>query len=224
MDQEMNIHTYYNELASTYDEDRFGNTYGKYIHHQETQFLKKFIRKNGNILDLGCGTGRHLKFATHGVDLSENMIKVSGKKFPDKMLKVGSAFNTGFEKAQFNQVFSFHVFMHLGKPEIQLALNEAHRILQPGGQMIFDIPSDKRRKLLKYKTNHWHGATSMSVDEIRKMMGEEWTIKKVKGILFFPIHRFPKGLRKLLLPFDNLWCSSPFKSYSSYLMIVIEKK
>jgi ubiquinone/menaquinone biosynthesis C-methylase UbiE len=224
MSNEIDIHTYYNDLASKYDEDRFGNTYGKYLHEQEAKFLKKVIRSGGKILDLGCGTGRHLNFATHGIDLSENMIGIAKKKFPDKILKVGSAFDTGFETEEFDQIFSFHVWMHLSKQEISFILHETYRKLKPGGQLIFDIPSYSRRKLLGHRTHQWHGATSMTIKEIRSKADVQWEIKKIKGVLFFPIHRFPKGIRKLLLPFDNLWCSSPFKSYSSYLMVVLQKK
>lgn len=34
---------YYNNLAVTYDKNRFGNSYGKYIDQQEKSFLKYFL-------------------------------------------------------------------------------------------------------------------------------------------------------------------------------------
>jgi ubiquinone/menaquinone biosynthesis C-methylase UbiE len=224
MNSSIDIHTYYNNLASTYDENRFGNTYGQYLHQQESKFLKKVIRNKGNILDLGCGTGRHLEFATHGLDLSENMIEEASNKFPEKILTVGSAFETGFEKETFDQAYTFHVLMHLSKEQIIRTLEEVFRILKPGGQFIFDIPSKKRRKLIRYKTDGWHGAASLSIAEIKEMIGDQWIIQRKKGVLFMPIQRFPKGIRKMMLPFDNALCSSPFKEYSSYLMVVLEKK
>jgi ubiquinone/menaquinone biosynthesis C-methylase UbiE len=224
MTEPTNIHSYYNHLAPAYDADRFGNTYGRYIHRQENRFLQKNIRPGENILDLGCGTGRHLDFATHGIDLSENMIAEARKKFPGKILQVGSAFNTGFDNEKFNQAFSFHVLMHLSKEEFSTTLFEMCRILNPGGTFIFDIPSYKRRNLIGYTSQNWHGANSMSIKEIKAMLGPQWKIKKIKGVLFLPIHRFPKWIRNIFLPFDNICCSSSFKEYASYLMIVLERK
>ena len=34
------VTNYYNDLASTYDESRFGNTYGKFIQDQEQLILE----------------------------------------------------------------------------------------------------------------------------------------------------------------------------------------
>lgn len=224
MNIDQDIYQYYNEIAPNYDENRFGNTYGRYLHEQEDKFLEKHIHRTGNILDLGCGTGRHLKYATHGLDLSENMIAQSKIKFPEKELVVGSAFKTAFSNVQFNQAFTFHVLMHLANGEIQQAIYEAERILKPGGQFIFDIPSRKRRKLINYQPNDWHGAASLSIAEIKKMTHQHWNIKIIQGVLFMPIHRFPKSIRKLLLPLDNLFCKSFLKEYASYLMVLLEKK
>jgi hypothetical protein len=39
-----NILNYYNHLAKTYDENRFGNSYGKYIDEQERAFLNSFFK------------------------------------------------------------------------------------------------------------------------------------------------------------------------------------
>ncbi len=52
------IKIYYDELASTYDHNRFGNSYGTYIDSQERAYLKKSLPLlySSNILDLCCGT------------------------------------------------------------------------------------------------------------------------------------------------------------------------
>ncbi|WP_139423771.1 methyltransferase domain-containing protein [Chryseobacterium mulctrae] len=38
------------------------------------------------MLDLGCGRGRLLNFATHGVDFSQEMLNIAQEKFPYKQL------------------------------------------------------------------------------------------------------------------------------------------
>ena len=67
------IETYYNDIASNYDQWRFGNSYGKYIDYQERAILNNWLRdlKGKNILDLGCGTGIFLDLANTGLDIRE---------------------------------------------------------------------------------------------------------------------------------------------------------
>ena len=72
---------YYNQLASEYDENRFGNSYGQFIDFQERRILNKiFKNQSGKILDLACGSGRLTNFATSGADASEEMLKIAQKK------------------------------------------------------------------------------------------------------------------------------------------------
>lgn len=55
-------------------------------------FLKRFIKTKGTILDLGCGTGEFILrflgdgFSVVGVDLSEKMLEVAEKKLEKKRL------------------------------------------------------------------------------------------------------------------------------------------
>lgn len=218
--------TYYDKLAENYDLDRFENSYGKFIDKQERKILGKLLKSidSENVLDLACGTGRLLNKAQFGVDASENMIKIAKKKFPNKSLRVSDASNTGFENEQFDAIFSFHLLMHLSKDKIIDIFDEAYRILNKNGRFIFDIPSKKRRKLFKYKTKTWHGATSFSEKELKRIFGNNWKIKRYYGILFLPIHRFPRFIRKTFLFLDNVLCKSFLKEYSSYLIFEVEKK
>lgn len=80
------IHEYYDHLAETYEQNRFGNSYGRYIDEQENVFLHSFFKdkRYSKILDLGCGTGRLLKFATHGLDFSEKMLRIAKEKIRGK--------------------------------------------------------------------------------------------------------------------------------------------
>ncbi len=220
------IGTYYNELASDYDNSRFANTYGQFIDSQEQLILSDLLKstKTSQVVELGCGTGRFLEYADTGVDISENMIHESLKKFPSKRLFIESADDTHFDNASFESAYSFHVFMHLEKTTVLKILSEAHRILKNGGRFIFDVPSAKRRNLVNYKSNGWHGATSFSIDELNALVREEWTLNYSRGILFFPIHRFPKVFRKVIFKLDNLLCNSILKEYSSYLVLELIKK
>lgn len=217
------IIAYYDNLASLYDEDRFENEYGKFIDKQERTILSVLLKnQNEIVLDLACGSGRLLNFATIGSDGSSEMIKIAQKKFPEKKIYLNDASNLPFENESIDTIFSFHFFMHLDQMKIDAILNECKRVLKPNGRIIFDIPSKKRRKLLKFKTNEWHGAYSSSLKEL--MMNADFRISSVHGILFFPIHRFPTFLRKFFTKLDLLLANSLFKEYSSYLIIEFKKK
>ncbi|MEL6656866.1 MAG: class I SAM-dependent methyltransferase [Bacteroidota bacterium] len=220
------INEYYEELAPNYDQDRFGNTYGQYIHQQETAILNQLLPYPATTLtlDLGCGTGRLLRWATHGLDYSPAMIAQAEKKYPDRDLQIGSAWDTPYETACFQAVYSFHVLMHLEEAQIPAVLQEAARILQSGGRFIFDIPSKKRRALLRYRAGHWHGAQSLALDDIRAFAGEDWEVRSYTGVLFLPIHRFPNWLRQPLRWMDDLLCRSPWRAYASYLVIELVRK
>jgi ubiquinone/menaquinone biosynthesis C-methylase UbiE len=71
----------------------FGKTYSKYYnllykdknYLEEYTYIRELLERHGNksaknILDIGCGTGKHLSFfkkdgyTVSGVDISENMI------------------------------------------------------------------------------------------------------------------------------------------------------
>ncbi len=220
------IHDYYDELAPKYDQDRFGNTYGQYIHQQESTILHHLLSYPAAMptLDLGCGTGRLLPWATHGLDYSPAMIAEAKKKYPDHNLQVGSAWETPYEKASFQAVYSFHVLMHLQTAEIPAVIHEARRILKPGGRFIFDIPSKKRRTLLRYRSEHWHGAQSLSLEDILAITSQDWKIQSYTGVLFLTIHRFPTWLRKPLRWIDDLLCQSIWRAYASYLVVELVRK
>lgn len=217
---------YYDELAFQYDEDRFSNTYGQFIHKQETEILKHYFRENINDqnLDLACGTGRFLDFASYGVDVSPNMVKVASDKYPSKQILLASGEQLMFEDGFFDNVYSFHLFMHLEIDKIQDILKEVHRTLKPGGKFIFDIPSQKRRKLTRYKPVSWHGGTHLDYQTIDSMTSQNWGVVSFHGIAFLPIHHIPQKIRKYFIKFDKFMCSWLFKEWSSHLVFVLKKK
>jgi ubiquinone/menaquinone biosynthesis C-methylase UbiE len=220
------IKEYYNKLASDYDRDRFGNSYGNYLDRQEKAIVRTVLNNKDitNVLDVGCGTGRFLEFASHGIDLSEEMIRVAKKKFPEKKLFVQSAVKTEFENSSFDSILSFHMFMHLDKKVTAEVFNEMNRILKKGGRMIFDVPSEQRRKLVNYKSKNWHGANDFTPTKLKALLGDKWEICEYYGIAFFPVHSIPKPLRSSFRVIDTFLCHTFLKNYSSYLLFVIRKK
>lgn len=214
---------YYNDLASTYDQNRFENTYGRFIDNQERGILNQLLtNKNELIVDLACGTGRLLNYASIGVDASAEMIAIAKRKFPEKTFLQTKADQIPVEDNSIDSIISFHFFMHLDQNKISQILEESNRILKKGGRIIFDIPSRKRRNLLGYKKTNWHGASSLSMNDFK--VNSNFKIKRTFGVLFFPIHRFPDFCRKFLVPLDSFLANSFLKEYSSYLIVELEKR
>ncbi len=219
------INHYYEALATNYDENRFGNSYGNYIDAQERKILNRYINTNKEVpsIDIACGTGRLLNYASHGLDASKNMLKEAKKKHLNKKIMHRSYAATGLEENSMEHAISFHLLMHLQKEEIPVFLNEMHRILKKDGILIIDFPSEKRRKWTNYKAKDWHGANAIQTKTLKKLLGEQWQLKAYHGIGFFPIHRIPKKLRSYFVTLDNVFANSFCKEWSSYLVYILQK-
>lgn len=216
------IVNYYNNLAESYDKNRFDNPYGKFIDQQERNVLDKLLTNSNEIvLDLACGSGRLLNYANYGIDASPKMIEITKQKFKNKSIYLADAEKTPFESNSIDTIISFHFFMHLDQEKINKIFEECNRILNKNGRIIFDVPSKKRRKLLNFKSNEWHGAYSTSIAELK--LNPHFKLNRTFGFLFFPIHRFPKFIRKFLVQIDLLIANSFLKEYSSYLIIEFKK-
>ncbi|WP_374361511.1 class I SAM-dependent methyltransferase [Cloacibacterium sp.] len=216
---------YYNQLASDYDENRFGNSYGQFIDFQERKILNKIFKtKSNNVLDLACGSGRLSNYATSGADASEEMLKIAKKKFPKNEFFLAQSNQLPFENESFERCFTFHFIMHLNKENFEKTINEVHRILSKNGTFVFDIPVKNRRKILNQNKADWHAALSFDQKEIEKLINNKFEIKRKFSILFIPIHRIPTQFRKFFLTFDFLLSNfGLLKNFSSYHIYELKK-
>ena len=113
-----------------------------------SEIISRYIRyKPASLLDIGCGTGKHLKFFKEkgfnvaGVDLSESMISEAKKHLgQDEDLCCGKAseFNLG---RKFDVIVSlFHVMSYQTEnSELEKVFNNVHNHLNEGGLFIFDF-------------------------------------------------------------------------------------
>ena len=216
---------YYDQLANRYDEERFGNSYGHYLDAQERRLLGNWLApfRGGAILDLACGTGRLLDFATHGLDASPAMVRLAQAKHPEKTIRCARAAEAGEFQTVFDAIFCLHLLMHLPPAEIGALLRACFDHLRPGGVMIFDVPSALRRRLTGFRPAGWHAGTALTLREITALSGPLWRLKATRGILCFPIHRLPPKLRPLLRPLDDVMGATPLKPLCSYLACCLER-
>ena len=111
------VKNYYDKLASTYDENRFANSYGRYLHRQEAAVLNRYLGplENRAVLDLACGTGRFMDYCTVGADFSSEMVAAAKAKHPDKSFVVENALQTGFDRESLLPSFNAPQLDRLGK-------------------------------------------------------------------------------------------------------------
>jgi len=103
--------------------------------------------KNKKVLEVGVGVGTdHLQFAKAGailtgIDITPKSIELTKKNLElhgyHSNLLVADAENLPFEDKTFDVVYSFGVLHHT--PDIQKAIDEIYRILQPTGKVVVSL-------------------------------------------------------------------------------------
>ena len=134
------------EIAALYD------SLPVYTERADTRFYIDLCRKaSGEILDLGCGTGRILIPAAQagchitGLDYSHQMLEGCRRKLPDALHDHVTLVQGDMTSFRLDREFSlvlipFRPFQHLITVEEQLAcLRSVHRHLGSKGRLAFDV-------------------------------------------------------------------------------------
>ncbi|GEM_PF-2352641 len=128
------------EAGKVYDKE-FGDFIGEYVNRSEMKPIADLLRdvRNMRVLDVGCGTGRHLALldptnAREGLDLSPSMLAEAKTKVPDGIFTVGSVDALPYEDNSFDYVISSRVLQHIC--DQQKMISEMGRVTKPGGKVI----------------------------------------------------------------------------------------
>jgi SAM-dependent methyltransferase len=179
--------------------DTFGKTYSKYYnllykdknYLEEYTYIRELLEKHGNgnnknILDIGCGTGKHLSFfkkdgyAVSGVDVSENMICEARKYLQqEENLLCCKASEFKFNK-KFETIISlFHVMSYQTEnDELEKVFQNVSEHLEDGGLFIFDF---------------WYGPAVLSdppVVKIKRLEDDEVKITRITE----PVMRYNENI------------------------------
>jgi len=168
---------------------KFGDLYSQYYdlvysdkdYYTEVEYINKLIRQNrpntNTILDMGCGTGKHAEllcdkgYSVHGIDLSEDMLKVAEGRRVGKEAKLNFTHSSIKElelEKKFDVVVSlFHVMSYQNSnDELIKAFEVAKSHLTNDGIFIFDF---------------WYGPavlTDLPVNRVKRL--EDTKIKIVR--------------------------------------------
>ena len=141
------------EIRSFYPDDYYGNEGSKFsgiieplvrlVGTRRAWFIGRQIRRQGRILDVGCGRGITLGaladsgFETHGFEVSAHAIQgIDGRV----QTNVASSLQEAqYPDQHFDGIIIWHVLEHVLSPSE--VLREAWRILKPGGVIIVAVPN-----------------------------------------------------------------------------------
>ena len=96
------------------------------------------------VLDIGCGTGSHLKLyrddgcLVAGIDMSQAMLKEARTKLgPDSDLQLADASNMPFANHEFDIIIMSTVLHEMAGPVRSAVISESKRVLKPNGRILW---------------------------------------------------------------------------------------
>lgn len=138
----MDLNKQYNNFADQFADSnsntqKVDNTFSRTTFYKQIDFIKPGIK----LIDLACGDAfdlnhyQDLGAEIYGLDASEEMVSLAKKRLPDADIKVGVFESIPFEDNYFDTVLSKYALMT--SANLEPVFNEIHRVLKPGGIMMY---------------------------------------------------------------------------------------
>lgn len=143
--------------------------------------VKKLVKEGkikGNVLDLGCGFGRHTFFLKEkgfkccGVDISKTAVKTAKKRYPKCDFKAGSALKIPFKKNFFDTIIDIGCYHSIPPNKRKLYLEEVYRVLKDKGKVFLRCYSERNEGLIV-------AAHYSSKNDLVKLFSQKFDILKI---------------------------------------------
>jgi len=176
------------------------------------KIVKSFEKKGAKrVLDLGCGTGRHLiylakkGFDVYGIDIAKRGIEIARKWLKKEgsraNLKIGDIYKKlPYQDSFFDAIISTQVIHHARIDAIRKAIKEIERILKPSGLIFITV-----RKALRVKG--WRKNKIV----IHRFKNKKTRYKVVGPRIYTAIEGGEKGL--IHFCFNKKWIRKEFKNF-----------
>ncbi len=179
------------DIAEAYDEQRFGGASGAWVHAREIELVLALAPPFHRALDLGCGTGRVSRALaacgeTVGIDTSAAML-AAARRAQSAPFVQGDAFQLPFAEASFDGVVALRLAFHFR--ELGGLLQEARRVVKPGGFLVFDTYLWSLRAWLPLDPARWgSGVFAHAPAQVERAAQQSgWQVaQRTTGFLFSP--------------------------------------
>lgn len=139
---------HFNQLAPKRDLFR---KKGKYYHQELEKFLRFLIPENQNILEIGSATGDTLHALNPseatGIDISEEMVRISKEKYPDYTFLQEDAEEVSLDK-KYDVGLLVNTIGYFD--DIQRALKKLHQFLEKDGRLVIVYFSFLWKPILRF--------------------------------------------------------------------------
>jgi len=109
-------------------------------------YLLRHLKKQGPILEAGCGLGRFIVFMerqgfhdVRGIDISPDAVAIVNEIAPTLKVTCGDVSNLPFDDSSIRGIVSLGVVEHFEEGP-RAALKEFHRVMMPGATAIITVP------------------------------------------------------------------------------------
>ncbi|MBY8980333.1 MAG: class I SAM-dependent methyltransferase [Candidatus Lokiarchaeota archaeon] len=171
----------YKKLAKYYDLIYHWKDYEKEAYSIKN-LIRKYKKSDGNqLLDVGCGTGKHLEcfldeFSCMGVDINNEMVEVAKTKFKDAIFEQGDMIDFNL-KTEFDVILS--LFSSIGYvktyPNLEKTMLNFKNHLKKGGVLIIEPWFTK--------SAYWVGAPGMTTYDGKDVKIARLNTTKIEGDL-----------------------------------------
>ena len=185
------------QIAKEYVGKRYQNPIGKTLHEKQVNCVNQFISKGNfdSVLEIACGPGRLTKDVkpvknSLALDSSNAMLKIAKKNAPAWNFQNSDAFNLKLQ-SKYDLVYSFKLIRHFDEEKRTKLYEQFHKVLNPNGYFIFDMPDKKMGSFVwKFtrKEDEYVFDVALSKKKIKKELSPYFkVIKFIPVVNLFPL-------------------------------------